>query len=272
MRGRARRDVRELPITCQGADPFKLEQPRAMIDKAHILSEICRTATENGGGALGRQRFEKETGIRTAAWFGKYWSKWGDALAEAGFAPNDKQQPYDEDYLLSKLAAYVAELGRIPNWAERKMKAHADSDFPSHTVWSKLGPTIALPAKLLDYCSSRPEFHHLVEICRDAIRTPESTVGSSEAEIPSSVIGYVYLIKFRSEFKIGASADSERRFGEVATQMPETMTNIHTIKTDDPFGVEKYWHRRFEDKRLKGEWFKLTPADVRAFKRWKTIF
>ena len=104
-----------------------------MIDKTHILSEIRRTAAENGGGALGRQRFEKETGIRSANWLGKYWSKWSDAVVEAGFAPNEKGLPYDENYLLGKLAAYVAELGRFPVVAELRMKAHADGEFPSHT-------------------------------------------------------------------------------------------------------------------------------------------
>ena len=203
---------------------------------------------------------------------GKYWSKWGDALAEAGFAPNEKTQRYDESYLLGKLAAYVAELGRFPVVAELGMKSYSDREFPSQTTFKKLGSMKALRAKLLDYCSSHPEFHHLREICREAIPTPQPNGGTPEAETPESAIGYVYLIKFRSEFKIGASADPERRFGAVATQMPETMSNIHTIKTDDPFGVEKYWHRRFEDKRLKGEWFMLTPADVRAFKRWKSIF
>ena len=49
------------------------------------------------------------------------------------------------------------------------------------------------------------------------------------------------------------------------------MTKVHTIKTGDPFGVENDWHRRFEAKRLKGEWFKLSLAGVRAFKRWTTI-
>ena len=128
-----------------------------------------------------------------------------------------------------------------------------------------------LPVKLWQYCSTRPDLHHLLGICQKAIRLPPSKEDVPETGVSIS-FGYVYLIKFRSDFKIGASNDAERRYGEIATQMPEAMTKVHTIKTDDPFGVESYWHHRFGSKRLKGEWFRLSPADVRAFKRWKTIF
>ncbi len=55
---------------------------------------------------------------------------------------------------------------------------------------------------------------------------------------------------------------------DVANRPP---TTIHTIETDDPLGVEAYWHNRFGEKRGEGEWFELVPDDARAFKRWKKI-
>ena len=54
------------------------------MDKQHIIEEIKRNAQENGGEPLGRHRFLTETGIRESDWIGRYWTKWSDAVREAG--------------------------------------------------------------------------------------------------------------------------------------------------------------------------------------------
>jgi Meiotically up-regulated gene 113 len=89
-----------------------------------------------------------------------------------------------------------------------------------------------------------------------------------------TAVGYLYIFKHgtRREYKIGRTKNSLRREGELGIQLPEKLTPVHHIKTDDPAGIESYWHTRFATKRKEGEWFALAPDDVRAFKRWKRIY
>ena len=77
------------------------------MNKRQILEEIRRTAEANGGVPLGRQKFLTETGIRESDWSGRFWTRWGDAVREAGYEPNVKQAAFDKDYLLEKLAFFV---------------------------------------------------------------------------------------------------------------------------------------------------------------------
>ena len=81
-------------------------------------------------------------------------------------------------------------------------------------------------------------------------------------------------IKKARYYTIGMSIDPIRRGAEHRRLLPERGKMVHTIKTDDPSGVEAYWHNRFKAKRTNDsskEWFDLSSGEVKAFKRWRRI-
>ncbi|MBI3933230.1 MAG: GIY-YIG nuclease family protein [Acidobacteria bacterium] len=78
--------------------------------------------------------------------------------------------------------------------------------------------------------------------------------------------GIVYLLKMGLHYKIGKTKDFEKRLDQIRLLLPEPVEVIHKIETDDPDGIEVYWHNRFSGKRKKGEWFSLSDEDVAVFK------
>lgn len=236
--------------------------------KQHILDEIMRTAVENGGQPLGRQRFLEATGIRESDWSGKYWARWNDAVQEAGLEPNQMQDAIPDEQLFVHYAGLIRELGHIPTSPEVRLKARSSPDFPSHNVFARLGSKQERIARTHAFCIQRADYQDVAEICEPHL-TRQETGSEEEHEESQPEPGFVYLIKSGRYFKIGRTTSLVRRERELAIQLPEPAQTIHTIATDDPSGIESYWHRRFTDKRKNGEWFELTASDVKAFRRRK---
>jgi hypothetical protein len=78
------------------------------VDKRQVIAEIKRVAAGSGGKAPGRQRFEKATGIVMSTWYPHLWLRWGDALTEAGFPPNQLAVKMDSGLVLDKYIAFRA--------------------------------------------------------------------------------------------------------------------------------------------------------------------
>lgn len=237
------------------------------MDKQFILNEIKRTAKENSETPLGIERFYAETGIRRTDWFGKYWARWGDALLEAGYNPNTMQGAYEDERVIEELVTLIGELGRFPSPGDIRLKARRTEGFPSHNVFSRVGKKAELVAKAIEFCTRKGGLEDVLEICR-AVSVPQN---QDPEYTPSALpeLGFVYLMKSGKYYKIGRTTALGRREYELGIQLPDKIATIHTIKTDDPSGIEAYWHKRFQDRRKNGEWFELTTDDVTAFKRRK---
>ncbi len=242
------------------------------MDKDHILSEIKRTTEENEGRPLGISRFQKETGIKAWDWRGKYWATWGDAIAEAGYInPNKMQTAYANDFLIQKLIELIQELGHFPTTTERRLKGNQDKEFPTHNTFARFGRKSDLIQAVIDYCHTHDVNPFVIEICKEAAVGAKSRKrNTAETTKPEDIeYGFVYMMKSGKNFKIGRSNSAERREFELRILLPEKLELIHKIKTDDPVGIERYWHDRFKDKRKRGEWFELSTSDVKVFKRRK---
>jgi hypothetical protein len=228
-----------------------------------ILAEIKRLAIANGGQAPGLKTFGNETGIRIHEWRGKFWPKWSDAVTDAGLQPLEKNKKIDGTLIFSKLSEIVRHHKREPTRAEIEMYRQIDPGLPWYqTLLEHFGSKLEMFASLREWAGQSAGYEDVVELLPEA-DSRESTATSSAKE------GYVYLIKSGVFYKIGRGDELEKRVKQIRTALPDASTLEHSIRTDDPPGIEAYWHRRFSEKRANGEWFKLTTSDVAAFRKRK---
>ena len=229
-----------------------------------VISEIQRIHASTGR-VPGRQLFQSETGISQAEFIGKIWATWGEALNEAGLEPNTLQAKISTETILLSVAEACASLGKWPSVNALRVFAHGKPGFPSHSTLEKHFPKRAMLVDALRTWIVQPENHEYAEI---AEMLPAPIRASTERPEVQNY-GHVYLIRSGEFYKIGRSSNFENRVKSIGVSLPEKLVPEHLISTDDPPGIEAYWHRRFADRRMNGEWFKLSKADVLAFKKRK---
>lgn len=225
-----------------------------------IVKEIKRLADAAGGKPPGVKAFTSATGITEAKWRGLIWARWGDALTEAGYEPNTLTAALPDDDVLTPIATLTRELGRLPTRAEIALQSARNPDLPSPGAVQRRYPTNQRLIEALLALSARDGWTDLATI----LPAPEHNAAMANR---AKEDGSVYLLRSGAHYKIGRSDQLERRVKEIRVALPEAVTLIHSIRTDDAPGIEAYWHRRFADRRANGEWFALTPEDVRAFCR-----
>jgi hypothetical protein len=232
------------------------------MEKDHILGEIRRTAEENGGVPLGQNSFVDVTGIAQSQWRGKYWRNWGEAVRAAGLEPNRVKEPHGRAALVLSLTKLTAKLGRFPTQADAMLEKRDDPSFPTMSSFDQhIGKRSDMVEAVRACATEHPEYSEVLAVLPEA---NHDAADSDSAERPD---GAVYMLKLGRHYKIGKSFRVPQRHREIAIELPEKPDVVHVITTDDPTGIEAYWHTRFGEKRTNGEWFALSRDDVRAFKR-----
>lgn len=80
--------------------------------------------------------------------------------------------------------------------------------------------------------------------------------------------GVVYFIRdpYKKITKIGRTKDINTRFENLRSEHKTDLKLILTIPTEDTVLLEKEIHKKFDDKRIAGEWFYITNSDIEGIK------
>ena len=244
---------------------------KMIMTKQQILDAIRQLAHANGEKPPGERLFATQTGTAKYEWYPNFWLRWSDALVEAGYTANQFTKAIDNDLVIQRYVGLMRELNHVPIEAEMIRKHNIDKSFPTVKVFRRFGGKQELLEKVLRYCRDHDGHQDVVELCTKQNAISIQGLDTREERTPKIVTGFVYLMRSGRHHKIGRSTSVDGRARQLAIIIPVPPTTIHSIETDDPTGVEAYWHRRFADKRGEGEWFDLSPDDIKAFKRWRRI-
>jgi hypothetical protein len=231
----------------------------------HILNEIRRLAVQSGK-APGQAVFARETHISEDQWKGKLWNRWGDALTEAGYGPTASSQKPGADEVLLRVVEACRSYRKVPTYAEMALYRATNPALPgSQVIAAHFTDRSGLLLALSKLAGSDEQYADIKAMLPPDIPIADETVFRGH----KNTDGLVYLIRSGEHHKIGQTEKIERGFKEISISLPGKATIIHTIRTDDPPGIEAYWHNRFKDKRANGEWFKLSASDISAFQKRK---
>jgi hypothetical protein len=75
---------------------------------------------------------------------------------------------------------------------------------------------------------------------------------------------HLYIIQLGDTdiYKIGISKHPDKRLKQIQRKCPIPLTLIYTNFGHDDEFAERYLHVHFKRQRVKGEWFKLSTADI----------
>ncbi len=161
----------------------------------------------------------------------------------------------------------------MPGDRDLQLAARNDGAPASGAYVRNFSRKVELLAAVREYCTRYSGHDDVLVLLPNAKDDTTHVAAPSTEDVQGGglQVGVVYLLKSGNHFKIGKTGKFDRRKREIDLQLPERAVTLHSIETDDVAGIEAYWHNRFKDRRLNGEWFALSTADIKAFRSRKKM-
>lgn len=133
---------------------------------------------------------------------------------------------------------------------------------------------------------SKSEVKELLKFCEIHLDVPtkkineinEKYIKLSQEKISQSTKqkvenhGYVYVIKSEIGYKIGRSITKKRPEKLSEVLLPIEMKIVLMVKVKDYIESEAILHGIYDEKRIKGEWFKLTDDDIYRIENYLLLY
>jgi hypothetical protein len=87
--------------------------------------------------------------------------------------------------------------------------------------------------------------------------------------VRAGVVYFLAIDEVPGYVKIGCAEDVQARLRDYQRSpvlLPFTLTVIATLSSEDMYRDEALWQERFREKKVCGEWFKLSEEDIAAIK------
>jgi hypothetical protein len=100
----------------------------------------------------------------------------------------------------------------------------------------------------------------------------EKYIGKVQPPAPRepNTFGYVYLVQSDTgHCKIGSSQSVARRIRQLQSANPGALVLLHQFPSANAQLDEYALHKRFDDRRVRNEWFALTDADIAGIRSIK---
>lgn len=203
-------------------------------------------------------------------WRGHYWTTWNEYLAEAELEYSEKSLRMADAEIFEALAKCIKHYGKWPSPMAMRLYSKNVNHLPGYKTLKLRGDKRTLASQIAIFLVDKPEYADVRQICLSI--TTESSTKSTISD-GAIITGYVYLQKHeKGRYKIGCSGSPNRRAREIGLKLPYRVELVHSIPSVAPSALERYWHLRFDNKHIDGEFFKLNADDVKAFKRRKEDF